>query len=217
MLNPLFLYGTTHFIQNMWRSLITLADLCKASCIKLLVRIRDSHFLLLLRTALLLQQFYQPRLFCFQVYNRHCMQRSPQCVINYSGQQDGIFIYSHKTAVGDEIGYTYFNLIENSQSSISCFQNLMNRKYKGHDSKIDFLSPSTIALLLFSWMVNFQFDFRMKCSACPDKPTVIVGDGTKTGILKRNARYTPLETPLQWGKAVHLSTKESQSCIKYFE
>ena len=129
-----------------------------------------------------------------QIYDRLCLQGKSECTVRYCGSQDGLCVYSSKTVFGDEIGYIYLNLIENSQSSISCFHHLMDSKYKGHACKIDFLCSTTTTLALFSWMSNFQYDFRTQCSECGSNPKVLAGDGTKTGILMKNAHFTGEET-----------------------
>ena len=133
--------------------------------------------------------------FPIQIYDVECSKKSPGCAIRYCGKQDGIHVLSSSTAAGDEIGWNYVNMVMNSQTTISCYHTITQKKYQSCGSTISFMGRTTLTDWLFSWMSSFNIDFREQCYICGENPKVLAGDGTMTGLLFRNAEFQPIEKP----------------------
>ena len=66
---------------------------------------------------------------------------------------------------------------------------------KRYPPGVSFMSRTTFTAFIFSWMANFNIDFREVCSQCGHNPPVLACDGTKIGIPLRNAKFSAIETP----------------------
>lgn len=68
----------------------------------------------------------------------------------------------------------------------------MNAAYLPHAG---FMSRQVFAEWIFSWLANFQKDFRKQCAECGPNPKVLACDGTKIGISLCHASVRPIEEP----------------------
>ena len=128
----------------------------------------------------------------FQILQRDCLHSRKDCSIHYTGSEDGLHLLSKVTAAGDEIGWEFINTVMKSQFSISAFCDMKDSLYYG---KARFMSRQTFTDWIFTWLVNFNVDFRQVCSVCGENPPVLAADGTKLGIYFRNISVAPIETP----------------------
>ena len=122
---------------------------------------------------------------------------NPSCSIKveYSGELDNIFFWSHDTCLGDEIGWDFVNQVLSSHLSFSAFCDEMTRKYKSIDSTSqNFLSKTTFISWFFSWCSKMGIDFRRDVDPwCGHDPQVLACDGTHIGLSHSRTSIEPLE------------------------
>ena len=125
----------------------------------------------------------------FSCTSEDCLQ-----LVEYDPEEDGIHFWSDQTCMGDEIGYTFLNLMMSSSMTFSGFCDHMNSIYKSRDTNFSFVCKQTFIDWWYSWAAAFKFDFRKDADPwCKDHPKVLVGDGTHTGISLKHLDMTAIE------------------------
>ncbi|XP_072030816.1 uncharacterized protein [Amphiura filiformis] len=119
------------------------------------------------------------------ICDRQCLNEEAECVLEYSGRQDGLHILSIYTACGDEIGWDYVSHVMNSTITFSGYCSIVNERYPPGES---FMSRQTFIDFIFSWMANFRQAFQVRGT----NPKVLACDGTKLGIFSKNSFVSPI-------------------------
>ena len=125
-------------------------------------------------------------------YNYHC--ENDTCFISYkdAAMEQGIFLYTKFTAMGDEMGYDFISLVLKGRLSCTAYCNEITRRYKTNNlSSRGFLSPNTFISWFFGWLSAFKIDFRKEVDPwCKYKPKILACDGTHIGVSLRNLKLT---------------------------
>lgn len=122
-------------------------------------------------------------------------------------------ILSSMTAAGDEIGWDFVNMVTNTQMSLSAFCTITNSKY--YASKLSFMSRNTFTDWIFSWLANFNIDFRQPCKNCKYNPNVLACDGTKLGIFFKNVSLRPFDDATTDARVVPNHKRTSRQFFSY--
>ena len=94
-------------------------------------------------------------------YNLVCSKK--KCEISYqeAAEEKGIFFYSTKTAVADEVGWDFVRAVKNMRTSFRGFCKEMSTKYEtGHSLAYPFLSGNTFISYFFCLLAAIKIDFR---------------------------------------------------------
>ena len=125
-------------------------------------------------------------------YNHPCP--NDRCFISYqeAAEEQGIFLYTKFTAMGDEMGYDFICLVLSGRLSCTAYCNELSRRYKTNNlSSRGFISPNTFISWFFGWLSAFRIDFRKEVDPwCKYKPKILACDGTHIGVSLRNLRLT---------------------------
>ena len=123
-------------------------------------------------------------------YNLVCSNQ--KCEISYqeAAEEKGIFFYSTKTAVADEVGWDFVRAVKNVRTSFRGFCKEMSTKYEtGHSLAYPFLSGNTFISYFFCWLAAMKIDFRKEIDPkCGYDPQILACDGTHIGVSTRNLK-----------------------------
>ena len=121
-------------------------------------------------------------------YNLKCT--SGQCEITFQepAEEKGIFFYSPKTAVADEIGWDFVRAVKNMRTSFRGFCKEMSTRYEtSHSPAYPFMSGNTFISYFFCWLSAMKIDFRKEIDPkCGYDPKILACDGTHIGVSTRN-------------------------------
>ena len=160
-------------------------------------------------------------------YNRPCSNNN--CILSYQKEAErrGIFFYSQKTAVGDEVAWDFINSVLNSKTSFRGFCKEMTRKYRTNKIGAQpFLTGNTFISYFFGWLAAFKIDFRKEVDPhCGYSPRALACDGTHIGVSVRNMKLVDPVTfvdkeeivkPLhKRGQRVLIQDNRARSHLKY--
>ena len=128
-------------------------------------------------------------------YNMKCVNR--QCEIKFTepAEERGIFFYTGKTAVADEVGWDFVRAVQNMRTSFRGFCAEMTMRYSGNQCPAyPFMSGNTFISYFFAWLSSFQIDFRKHIDPkCGHNPRILACDGTHIGVSAKNMK---LEYPV---------------------
>ena len=113
-----------------------------------------------------------------------------ECEITYEepAEERGIFFYTKKTAVSDEIGWDFVRAVQNMRTSFRSFCNEMSMRYAGNQCPAyPFMSGNTFISYFFAWLSAFKIDFRKEIDPkCGHNPRILACDGTHIGVSVKN-------------------------------
>ena len=119
------------------------------------------------------------------------------CKLSYEecSEDKGIFLYTKFTALGDEMGWDFVNMVLRARMSFTGFCNEMTRRYTSTNiCSRNFISPNVFISWFFGWLAAFKIDFRAQVDPwCKYNPKILACDGTHIGVSLRNMR---LEKPV---------------------
>lgn len=123
-----------------------------------------------------------------EVYKLVCRRQNPQCTRFYSGSRDGIFFWSKKTAIMEELGWDFIHQIELSTLSFSAFCKIQTMMYHSHyRDSAPFVSCSTFVRWWFAFAAAMKIDFRLEVDPyCKHSPKFLACDGTHVGVSKKH-------------------------------
>ena len=128
------------------------------------------------------------------VYKLNCVNNSPGCVIQYSGEKDCIFQLSRETSVGDEIAHDFADDVLRGRTTFKGFCERLSRQYRTYNAcAAPFVSPETFIRWFFAWLCASRIDFRQEIDySCGHGPTVLAADGTHFGTSTRHLKLDKL-------------------------
>ncbi len=137
--------------------------------------------------------------FCFQgvliskVFHVPCS--SGQCTLQYSKREDGVFLLSTSTGVGEEVLWDFVSLVKSCRMSFTGFCQEMTRKYATTTSfSTPFMSCKTWVKLFFLWVAAFDLDFREEIDPwCKEDPSLLAYDGTH---IRVSIKHMDLDPPI---------------------
>ncbi|MCG8621712.1 MAG: hypothetical protein MJE68_06895 [Proteobacteria bacterium] len=116
------------------------------------------------------------------------------CKIEYTDEAErrGIFFYTTKTAVADEVAWDFVRSVQKMRTSFRGFCSEMSTRYQTNQCPgYQFLSGNTFVGYFFSWLAAFKIDFRKHIDPkCGYNPKVLACDGTHIGV---SAKHLNLE------------------------
>ena len=122
------------------------------------------------------------------------------CTIPFTSaaKQKGIFIFTHATSAGDEIGWGFIHSVLRTKCSFTAYCNEMSRKYQTSNVLSGpFMSVKTFIAWFFGWISSFKIDFRKEVDPwCKGKPRMLACDGTHIGISMCNMKLDKPVTAL---------------------
>ena len=128
-------------------------------------------------------------------YNLKCQNKN--CTIPYDkeAQHRGIFFYTAKTAIGDEVALDFINAVQKTKTSFCRFCTEMTRKYQTNQvAAYPFLTGNTFIGYFFGWLSAFKIDFRKEIDPiCKHDPKVLACDGTHIGV---SVKHMELDHPV---------------------
>ena len=140
-----------------------------------------------------------------QVLKRLCIAKT--CILRWDGKSEYIFRLSTETCAGDELGWDYIAyVLHNSRPTFSGFCNIKNDEYSMRNNSCKkIMSPPTFEKWFLTWASHLKRKFTGQKLCCGTYPTMLAGDGTKTGIqpsrqLQNERRYKndlPIKEPLR--------------------
>ena len=121
-------------------------------------------------------------------YNLICTNNN--CEISYKepAEERGLFFYTTKTVVADEIAWDFVRCVKNMRTSFRGFCSEMTDKYQSNQSPAyPFLSGNTFVGYFFAWLAAFKIDFRKEIDPkCGYNPEILACDGTHIGVSSKN-------------------------------
>ena len=128
-------------------------------------------------------------------YNLKCQNKN--CTIPYDkeAQHRGIFFYTAKTAIGDEVAWDFINAVQKSKTSFRGFCTEMTQKYQTNQvAAYPFLTRNTFIGYFFGWLSAFKIDFRKEIDPmCKHDPKVLACDGTHISV---SVKHMELDHPV---------------------
>ena len=111
------------------------------------------------------------------------------CSLEYTGKDKSIFFLSRVTCAGDEIGWDFISMVQNTKTSFTAL------RYRTINmSSAPFMNIKTFVNWIFAWMARMEIDFRREVDPwCKHKPMIVVCDGTHIGV---SSRYLKLDNPV---------------------
>jgi hypothetical protein len=112
---------------------------------------------------------------------------TPNCRLQYTGENDCLHLWTKETSAGDEIGWDFVSRVKRSRISFTSFCNEMTDTYKSNYlSSAKFMSRSTFVSWFFSWAATMNIDFRRSIDPwCGYSPNILACDGTHIGMSLR--------------------------------
>ena len=161
-------------------------------------------------------------------YNLICSNQ--KCEISYQeeAEEKGIFFYSTKTAVADEVRWDFVRAVKNMRTSFRGFCKEMSTKYEtGHSPAYPFLSGNTFISYFFCWLAAMKIDFRKEIDPkCGYDPQITACDGTHIGVSTRNLKLdepvtkpdfdTVLKSKHRWKQRALIPDCNARKNLKYF-
>ena len=121
-------------------------------------------------------------------YNLHCPNGS--CHISYKepAEQRGLFFFTAKTAVADEVAWDFVRSVQKMKTSFRGFCNEMTTRYETNQMPAyPFMSGNTFINFFFAWLSAFKIDFRKEIDPkCGYNPKILACDGTHIGVSSKN-------------------------------
>ena len=150
-------------------------------------------------------------------YNLKCSNNT--CTITYQQEAErrGIFFYSAKTAVADEVGWDFISSVQSSKTSFRGFCSEMTRRYQTNEIGAQpFLSGNTFIAYIFAWLSAFKIDFQKEIDPiCKHDPSVLACDGTHIGVSVKNMNLQHAVTEPELQEVVKPLHKRAQRVLVY--
>ena len=119
------------------------------------------------------------------------------CSATYDGKEDHIFFLTKSLGIGEEVLFSFLDLLKapGGRMSFSKFCNHMSSTYWDYSlSSAPFMSNKTFIDCFFSWVCNWELDFRKEIDPwCQYSPSVLACDGTHIGV---SIKHLNLEEPI---------------------
>ena len=133
-----------------------------------------------------------------------CANNRRECDKSYDFSQDGTFLWTKETCIGDEVFYSFLEARGLHEEFLSSFCKERTEQYRYCCPKsASFLSEDTFIACFFAWIANWDIDFRGTDSIdpfCRHNPEVLACDGVHVGVAVRfMGKCTPItksETPV---------------------
>ena len=113
-----------------------------------------------------------------------------KCEIHYkeAAEECGIFFYTTKTCVADEIGWDFVRCVKSMRTSFRGFCSEMSDRYNSNQSPgYPFMSGNTFVGYFFAWLAAFKIYFRKEIDLkCGYNPSILACDGTHIGVSSKN-------------------------------
>ena len=118
-----------------------------------------------------------------------CENNRPECDKHYDFSQDGIFLWTKDTCIGDEVFYSFLEARGLHEEFLSSFCKERTEQYRYCCPKsASFLSEDTFIACFFAWIANWDIDFRGTEAIdpfCGHNPEVLACDGVHVGVAVR--------------------------------
>ena len=121
-------------------------------------------------------------------HNLTCCNDKCEISFQEAAEEKGIFFYTTKTAVGDEVGWDFVRAVQNMRTSFRGYCREMSTRYEtSHTPAYPFMSGNTFTSYFFCWLSAMKIDFRKEIDPkCGHNPKVLACDGTHIGVSTRN-------------------------------
>ena len=128
-------------------------------------------------------------------YNLTCTNKKCEITYKHPAEERGLFFYTTKTVVADEIGWDFVRSVKNMRTSFRGFCSEMTDRYQSNQSPgYPFMSGNTFVGYFFAWLAAFKIDFRKEIDPkCGYNPKILACDGTHIGVSGKNMN---LEEPV---------------------
>ena len=104
--------------------------------------------------------------------------------IYWCSKRERIFIFTHTTAAGDEVGWDFINSVLRTKCSFTSYCTELSKKYQTSNVLSGpFMSVKTFISWFFGWIFVFRIDFRREVDPwCKDTPKMLACNGTHISI-----------------------------------
>ena len=161
-------------------------------------------------------------------YNLKCTNGQCEITFQEAAEEKGIFFYSPKTAVADEIGWDFVRAVKNMRTSFRGLCKEMSTRYEtSHSPAYQFMSGNTFISYFFCWLSAMKIDFRKEIDPkCGHDPKILACDGTHIGVSTRNLNLqhpvtapdydTVLKSKHRRKDRALIPNTDARSYLKYF-